>query len=54
LLVLRPPRLELALLLFPFRVEQFDTDVLGQLVLGDGLTTIRTFGGCNGASTLDT
>jgi hypothetical protein len=38
------PCLQLTFLLFPSRVEELDSDVLGEFVLGNGLATVGTFG----------
>lgn len=51
--VLLLARFELAFLLFPPGVEEFDSDVLGELVFGDGLTTVGTFGSVDGDISVD-
>lgn len=45
---------QLTFLFFPTGVEQFDSDVFGQFVLGDGLPTVGTFGGCDCTGAGDT
>lgn len=47
-------RFELPLLFFPSRIEELDSDVLGEFVLGNGLTTVGTLGRVDGDRPVDT